>query len=97
MAEKPWCLTSRMLKKSASFVLASFRPSTYSLAAALLDELFEHPAEPIPIVLDLRSLKFLRIHSVSRGAICNADGLFYLLAGNMHLLERGQRKHHREG
>jgi hypothetical protein len=44
-----------MLKKSASFVLASFRPSTYprgyafgpSLAAALLDVLdglFEHPA-----------------------------------------------------
>jgi hypothetical protein len=43
-----------MLKKSASFVLASFRPSTYprgyacspSLAAALLDGLFEHPASP---------------------------------------------------
>ena len=43
---------SRMLKKPASFVLASFRSSTYprgyasgpSLAAALLDELFEHPA-----------------------------------------------------
>jgi hypothetical protein len=41
-----------MLKKSASFVLASFRPSTYprgyafgsSLAAALLDGLFEPPA-----------------------------------------------------
>ena len=40
-----------MLKKSASGVLASFRPSTYpkgtpraSLAAALLDGLFEHPA-----------------------------------------------------
>jgi hypothetical protein len=41
-----------MLKKSASSVLASFRPSTYprgyasgpSLAAALLDSLFEHPA-----------------------------------------------------
>ena len=40
-----------MLKKSASSVLASFRPSTYpigyasgpSLAAALLDSLFEHP------------------------------------------------------
>jgi hypothetical protein len=40
-----------MLKKSASVVLASFRSSTYprgyasgpSLAAALLDELFEHP------------------------------------------------------
>ena len=45
--------TSRKLKKSASCVLASFRPSDEaqaeyalgpSLAAALLDELFEHPA-----------------------------------------------------
>jgi hypothetical protein len=41
---------SRMLKKSASGVLASLRGSTYrsvrlasSLAAALLDSLFEHP------------------------------------------------------
>jgi len=40
-----------MLKKSASGVLASLRGSTYrsvrlasSLAAALLDSLFEHPA-----------------------------------------------------
>jgi len=40
-----------MLKKSASFVLASLRGSTYrsvrlasKLAAALLDGLFEHPA-----------------------------------------------------
>jgi hypothetical protein len=40
-----------MLKKSASFVLASLRDSTYrkgtrlasSLAAAALDGLFEHP------------------------------------------------------
>jgi len=39
-----------MLKKSASFVLTSLRGSTYrsvrlasSLAAALLDSLFEHP------------------------------------------------------
>jgi hypothetical protein len=39
-----------MLKKSASFVLASLRSSTYgteyassSLAAAALDGLFEHP------------------------------------------------------
>jgi hypothetical protein len=41
-----------MLKKSASFVLASLRGSTYrsvrfasSLIAALLDGLFEHPAD----------------------------------------------------
>jgi hypothetical protein len=43
-------IPSRMLKKSASGVLASLRGSTYrsvrvasSLAAALLDSLFEHP------------------------------------------------------
>ena len=42
--------SSRILKKSASFVLALLRDSTYrsvrlasSLAAALLDSLFEHP------------------------------------------------------
>jgi hypothetical protein len=42
---------SRMLKKSASGVLASLRGSTYRsvrlaalLATALLDSLFEHPA-----------------------------------------------------
>src|SRR5690349_16458295 len=42
--------SNRMLKKSASGVLASLRGSTYrsvrlapSLAAALLDSLFEHP------------------------------------------------------
>ncbi|MCG3775137.1 MAG: hypothetical protein JW395_1966 [Nitrospira sp.] len=42
--------TSRLLKKTASGVLASFRGSTYrsvrlasSLAAALLDSLFEQP------------------------------------------------------
>ena len=43
--------TNRMLKKTASGVLALFKPSTYprgyasgpSLAAALLDGLFEHP------------------------------------------------------
>jgi hypothetical protein len=41
-----------MLKQAASVVLASLRGSTYrnvrfasSLAAALLDSLFEHPAE----------------------------------------------------
>ncbi len=46
-----WDSTSRMLKKSASGVLASRSASTYareyasasSLAAALLDGLFEHP------------------------------------------------------
>jgi hypothetical protein len=44
-----------MLKKSASFVLASLRGSTYrsvrlasSLAAALLDGIFEHPAALLP-------------------------------------------------
>jgi hypothetical protein len=46
-----------MLKKSASGVLASFRGSTYrsvrlasSLAAALLDSLFEHPVRGSSLV-----------------------------------------------
>jgi hypothetical protein len=51
-----WSICSnRMLKKSASFVLASLRGSTYrsvrlasSLAAALLNGLFEHPANVLP-------------------------------------------------
>jgi hypothetical protein len=49
----------RMLKKSASGVLASLRGSTYrsvrlasSLAAALLNGLFEHPGECSPLVQD---------------------------------------------
>jgi hypothetical protein len=50
----------RMLKKSVSVVLASFRPSTYprgyafgpSLAAALLNGLFEHPAGFYYIIMD---------------------------------------------
>ena len=45
---------NRMLKMSASFVLASLRCSTYprghasapSLAAAALDSHFEHPVKP---------------------------------------------------
>ena len=47
--------TNRMLKKSASGVLASLRGSTYrsvrlasSLAVALLDGLFEHPEAILP-------------------------------------------------
>jgi hypothetical protein len=53
-----------MLKKFASGVLASLRGSTYrsvrlasSLAAALLDGLFEHPARCSPVVLDLRAIE----------------------------------------
>lgn len=46
-------MTIRMLKKPSSFVLAALQTSTYltnvrfglSLAAALLDSLFEHPEE----------------------------------------------------
>ncbi len=48
-----------MLKKPASVVLASLRSSTYrsvrfasSLAAALLDGPFEHPARGSPVALD---------------------------------------------
>jgi hypothetical protein len=48
----PTAAGSKMLKKSASFVLAALRGSTYrktyrlaaSLAAAALDSLFERPA-----------------------------------------------------
>jgi hypothetical protein len=61
-----------MLKKSASGVLASLRGSTYrsvrlasSLAAALLDGLFEHPPWCFPIVLDVRTVKFWPAHIVS--------------------------------
>jgi hypothetical protein len=50
-----------MLKKSASFVLASFRPSSYprgyasgsSLAAAMRDGLFEHPGLYSPVGPDV--------------------------------------------
>jgi len=51
-----------MLKKSTSVVLASLRGLTYrsvrlasSLAAALLDGLFEHPALRSFIVLDVQT------------------------------------------
>jgi hypothetical protein len=49
-----------MLKQSASFVLASLRSSTHrsvrlasSLAAALPDDRFEHPAWYSPLVQDV--------------------------------------------
>ena len=55
-----------MLKNSASGVLASLRGSAYrsvrlasSLAAALLDGLFEHPARGSPIVLTVRTSEAL--------------------------------------
>jgi hypothetical protein len=49
-------VSGRMLKKSASVVLGSSKSSTYpggyasgfDSPAALLDKLFEHPAETIP-------------------------------------------------
>jgi hypothetical protein len=59
-----------MLKKPASIVLASLRSSTYrsvrlasSLAAALLDDLYEHPARGSLIVLDVRGIEFLPWHN----------------------------------
>jgi len=62
--------TSRMLKKSASGVLASLRSSTYrsvrlasSLAAALLDSLFEHPARGCSVVLDVLAIEFPPCHN----------------------------------
>ena len=56
--EKKAPVLGRKLKKSASSVLASFRPSTYprgyasapSLAAALRDSLFELPAGTIEVL-----------------------------------------------
>ena len=61
---------SRMLKKSASGVLASLRGSTYrsvrlatSLAAALLNSLFEHPAG---VPASARAEKFHHIVYVNR-------------------------------
>jgi hypothetical protein len=52
--------SSRMLKKSTSGVLTSFRGSTYrsvslasSLAVALLDGLFEHPARCTLVIPDV--------------------------------------------
>jgi|CXWL01.1.fsa_nt_gi hypothetical protein len=54
---------SGMLKKSVSGVLASLRGSTYrsvrlasSLAAALLNSLFEHPAKLCHIVPDRHTI-----------------------------------------
>ena len=59
-------MSSRMLKKSASGVLASLRGSTYRsvrlaslLAAALLNGLFEHPAWSNAVVSDMRTIAFL--------------------------------------
>jgi hypothetical protein len=53
-----------MLKKSASGVLAALRGSTYrsvrlasSLAAALLDGLFEHPKWCSPAVQDVQAIE----------------------------------------
>jgi hypothetical protein len=55
-----------MLKKSASFVLASRRSSTYrsvrlasSLAAALLDGLFEHPAWCSAVAQNVQAIEVL--------------------------------------
>jgi hypothetical protein len=52
-----------MLKKSASFVLAVLRGSTYrsvrlasSLAVALLDDLFEHPVPFSPLPSDVLTM-----------------------------------------
>jgi hypothetical protein len=58
------CKPNRMLKKSASVVLTSLRSSTYrsvrlasSLAAALLDDLFEHPAWSASVIQNIQANK----------------------------------------
>ena len=60
-----------MLKKAASGVLASLRVSTYrsvrlasSLAAALLDSLFEHPGWCAPVIQTYRPMKFRHAHRI---------------------------------
>jgi len=71
-----------MLKKSASGVLASFRPSACprgyalgpSLAAALRDGLFEHPAWHTPTIQDVRTSEVLACpHSVSAAYDVSSD------------------------
>src|SRR5438105_9422789 len=66
------CVNSaRMLKKSASGVLASLRGLTYrsvrlasSLAAALLDGLFEHPAGGPTLVPYIKLSKFCHLEII---------------------------------
>ena len=65
-----------MLKKSASVVLAVLRGSTYrivrlasSLAAALLNGLFEHPAWYLLLVPDVQTSNILTCHN-SFSAVC---------------------------
>jgi len=60
-----------MLKKSASFVLASLRGSTYrsvrlasSLTAALLNGFFEYPSWHSPVALDVQINDILHAHIV---------------------------------
>jgi hypothetical protein len=67
---------SRMLKKSASGVLASLRGSTYrsvrlasSLAAALLDGHFEHPDTIVTSVLWGTFIRHF-VHKSSFSAAC---------------------------
>ena len=62
--------SSRMLKKSTSIVLASLRGSTdrrirlaSSLAAALLDSLFEHPGECSPCIPDVQIIEVPLCHT----------------------------------
>jgi hypothetical protein len=68
--------SNRMLKKSASGVLVSLRGSTYrsvrfasSLAAALLDGLFEHP-EPVSESAPYRRFQRHFVYKSSFSAAC---------------------------
>ena len=67
---------SKMLKKSASGVLASLRGSTYrsvrlasKLATALLDSLFEHPAWRTPVILNAQ-ISAIQVCQQSFSAAC---------------------------
>jgi len=54
---EPRRFTSRMLKKSASGVL------TPSLAAVLLDSLFEYPAWCTPVAIDVQAIEYPPCHN----------------------------------
>jgi hypothetical protein len=65
-----------MLKKLATFVLASFRSSTYPKGTprtftrcGLADELFEHPVGSIPVVLDVQTIE-IPAYTQSLSAAC---------------------------
>jgi len=68
-----------MLKKSASGVLAS-------LAVAMLDGLFQHPALGSPVVLDVRTIECPLCHN-----IFSVDSLTMIAGAFRDFLQRSRR------